>query len=147
MAERKIVATSTMEKMDDTVSHPSRTSSNAEGSKILPLPPSEKQNIWHQKWDVLQVIEDAQLLDQLQLGSRSNKSIEVRFESERAAQHFYWLQHYFNWQQLHIPEQCWETVEGAHPRCTPQHLWCSSEIRAESIYWWCLRHQKRHQTV
>ena len=88
MAQRKIVATSTIEKMDDTVSHSSRTSSNAEGSKILLLPSSEKQNIWHQEWDVLQAIEDAQLLDQLQLVPRSNKSIEVRFESERAAQHF-----------------------------------------------------------
>lgn len=88
MAQRKTVATSTVEKMDDTVSHPSRTSSNAEESKILLLPSSEKQSIWHQKWDVLLVIKDARLLDQLRLVSRSNKSIEVRFESERAAQHF-----------------------------------------------------------
>ena len=51
-------------------------------------PKHERFNITNE--DVLHVIEEAELLEHLELlqVSRSSKSIEVRFDSERAEQHF-----------------------------------------------------------
>ena len=51
-------------------------------------PKSQKFDVTNE--DVLNVIEEDNLLEHLELlqVSRSNKSIEVRFDSDRAAQHF-----------------------------------------------------------
>ena len=80
--------------------------------------------------DVLQVIEEADLLEHLELlqVSRSNKSIEVRFNTERAAQHFVGCDFSLNGDRFAFRSNAQRrlrvSIHGVHPNISDASLEC-----------------------
>ena len=80
--------------------------------------------------DVLHVIEEADLLEHLELlqVSRSNKSIEVRFNTERAAQHFVGCDFSLNGDRFAFRSNAQRrlrvSIHGVHPNISDASLEC-----------------------
>ena len=89
-------------------------------------PKNEKFDVTNE--DVLHVIEDAELLEHLELlqVSRSNKSIEVRFDSERVVQHFVGCEFSLNGNSFAFRSNAQRrlrvSIHGVHPNVSDAFL-------------------------